>query len=301
MKRTEQELFDLVLKADEAAFAAGEDAKQRAWSVPLEVMRQIGYIAYVTAGPGVPVEWEVVRTSHARLYRPTDTAIGGVHLGAFMFRDVFAKITVPMVFGEVRIDPFQVTDLTPTQCQWLASRPGDYAMFVDQFVDLFDFGFGLFELGVHQPLTGDCRNLLGLAHFQLQAAAAVVTGAYDLRGATQSALIASELALKGGLAERGVSDAARKKLGHDLPALARRLADLEPRFDAARAVPALEALPAYVENRYAAVQPDRRETGRIVMTAQYVAAEVMRLFTARNFRSQTSGAPSRSWPPRGLG
>ncbi|WP_419320254.1 hypothetical protein ACN2C7_05165 [Caulobacter sp. ErkDOM-E] len=294
---TDQELFQLVLAADEEAFLAGDDPSDRSWKVPMTVMRQIGFESYIAGGPGTPPEFEKLRSLHAVLYRRTDTGIGGVHMGAFMFRDVFTKIEVPLIFGQVGIDPLKMTDLTPDQAHWLMTRPVDRAAFIDQFIDVFDFGYGLMELGRDRPVTSECRNMLGLAHFQLQAAAAVVTGAFDRRGAVQSALIACELALKGGLAAASVDEGVRRNLGHDLTALARLLGECEPGFEAARAVPAVQALPAYVHNRYASEQPDRRQTGRILMTAQYIAAEVMRSLSSRNFRADMQSMPARTWPP----
>lgn len=294
---SDQELLRLVIAADDEALAEGHDPSDRAWRVPQAVMGQIGFDSYVMAGLGTPPELEKLRAIHASLYRRSDTGVGGVHMGAFMFRDVFAKIEVPMIFGSVGIDPTTLTDLSPNQVQWLMSRPTDFAAFVDQFIDLFDFGYGLMEIGADRPVPVEARDLLGLAHFQLQAAAAVVSGAFDLRGAVQSALIGCELALKGGLAAAGGDEKARRKLGHDLPGLARWLGALEPGFEARRAVPALEALPAFVENRYATAQPDRRETGRILMTGQYIAGEVMRSLSPRNLRASLSPVTVRSWPP----
>ena len=298
MKVSEEQLFELLLEADDEAFLAGEDVKHRAWSAPQRVMSKLGYVSYVMAGVGMPAELDRLREMQKQLYRPHDTGVGGVHLGAFMFRDVFAKITVPIVYGRVGVDPFKVTDLNQLQWQWLRSRPADFNSFLDQFIDLFDFGFGLVELGHTRPVEEDCKTLLGLTHFQLQAAAAIVTGAYDFRGAVQSALVAVELALKAGLAAGGMREPKRRKLGHDLPALARTLADQETEMDGARVIGTANSLPAYVANRYAPDQPDRRETGRIVMAAQYIAAEVMRQLTDRDLRADMAPPVARSYPPR---
>jgi hypothetical protein len=294
---SDQELFQLVLAADEEAFLAGDDPSDRSWKVPMTVMRQIGFESYIAGGPGTPPEFEKLRSLHAVLYRRTDTGAGAVHMGAFMFRDVFTKIEVPMIFGQMGIDPLKMTDLTPDQAHWLMTRPADRAAFIDQFIDVFDFGYGLMELGHERPVNSECRNLLGLAHFQLQAAAAVVTGAFDRGGAVQSALIACELALKGGLAAAGVDERDRRIIGHNLTGLARLLGERERGFEAARAVPAVQALPAYVTNRYSPEQPDRRQTGSILMTAQYIAGEVMRSLSSRNFRAGMQSVPARTWPP----
>ena len=51
---TDQELFQLVLAADEEAFLAGDDPSDRAWKVPMTVMRQIGFESYIAGVPGPP-------------------------------------------------------------------------------------------------------------------------------------------------------------------------------------------------------------------------------------------------------
>jgi len=296
VKVSDQRLFDLLLEADEEAFLGGEDVKQRSWSAPQRVMSKLGYVSYVLAGVGVPAELSRLHEMQKQLYRPQDTGVGGVHLGTFMFRDVFAKITVPIGFGQVAIDPFKVTDLNEMQCRWLASRGADFGAFLDQFIDLFDFGYGLIELGHTRSVGEDCKSLLGLAHFQLQAAAAIVTGAYDFRGAIQCSLVATELVLKAGLAASGVAESKRRKFGHDLEALAHSLSRQEATMDSARVVATVTSFPDYVDNRYAAEQPGRRETGHIVMGAQYVGAEVMRQFTDRDLRSSITPSLVRSYP-----
>ncbi len=103
--------------------------------------------------------------------------------------------------------------------------------------------------------------------------------------------------MKGGLAANGSPQSALKGLGHDLPALAGELAKRETKLDGARVADTVRKFPKYVPNRYAPMQPDRRTTGHIVMGAQYVAGEVMRQLTDRDFRMAAKSYPLRSYPP----
>ena len=59
-----------------------------------------------------------------------------------------------------------------------------------------------------------------LAAFQLRAAAAALSVAFDSRGAVQSAILGAELALKGGLAAIGADEKTRRKHRHDLASAA---------------------------------------------------------------------------------
>ena len=291
------ELLAAILLADEEGLNAGEYPAQRTMTTIFRVMRKLGFEGYTFAGSGTDPLVDRIHDLIKQIYRPEDIAVGAMHLGVFMFRDVFARIVVPPGYGTCAVDPFRCTNLTETQLGWLARRQEDRNAFHDQFADIWDFGWGVQELGHARPVTPDCENFLDLARFHLQAAAAVVTGAFDLGGAVQSSLIAAELALKGGLAANGLSLSDLKSLGHDLPALATELAKHEAKLDGVRIATTVGKLPEYVPNRYSPAQPDRRTTGQIVMGAQYVAGEVIRQLTDRNFRAIAKNYPARSYPP----
>lgn len=288
------ELLALVLEADESALAKGDSPSQRAFNVVTEVAGKLFLEGAVLMGAGAPPQVLRIHELVKQLYRPEDIAAGGVHLGLFMFRDVYARLSVPVIMGEVRIDPLDHVDLSAIQKRWLQRRESDLRMLWDQFVDLFDFGYGLMEPKAKLPELSD--RFLGLAHFQLQAAAATLTGAYHRGGAVQSALLAIELMLKGVLAARGYDESRLRKLGHDLGQLAAQVATLESGFDADRVARTIAKFPPLVTNRYDASQPNRVEAGRIVMGAQYVAAESMRQLSDRNFRDGMDHLVPRSWP-----
>jgi hypothetical protein len=132
----------------------------------------------------------------------------------------------------------------------------------------------------------------------LEAAAATATTAYDFRGTVQCALLGGELALKAGLAGHGISDAelGSRALGHNLAALADRLAQFEPDFDVNRVKRVVAAFPDFVQSRYNTQPPDRIETGHILMGAQYIGSEVTRCFSDRDYRKDNPAAPPRTYP-----
>lgn len=179
----DEELMRLVMIADDECLEEGDSPKKRSLSTVARVMNKLGF-------DGQPLFTKDVNSiSHRaakmfeRLYRPEDIALGGIHMGAFMFRDIFVKVGVPLTFGTVRLEPFKQTNLNEAQKAWLQQRPNDLLSFYDQFTDILDFGFGLDDLTKSSSVDDDCKSFLELAHFQLQAAAAIVTGAYDFRGA----------------------------------------------------------------------------------------------------------------------
>jgi hypothetical protein len=95
----------------------------------------------------------------------------------------------------------------------------------------------------------------------------------------------------------GVNDKARRKHGQDLASAATAFSVTQPLFDLQRFLATVKRLLPYVKNRYSSSQPNRVETGHIVMGAQYLAAEVMRQITGYSIRSALTPAQQRVYPP----
>jgi len=297
VRPTDDELEFLAIEADTEGLALGEGPGQRSFSNVLRILGKLGIDGVVLTGERSPEIVKRVHRANNRLFRPIDMRIGGVHLGFFMFRDLFAKLSVPIVMGSPVVDFMTCLDLSDDQKMWLGSDAEAIARFKDQATDLFDFAFGYMEFGDTRSVPSRAKELIYRSHIQLEAAAATATSAYDYRGTLQSALIGAELALKAGLAVHGYSDEdLRRKIGHNLAKAATELGKLEPSFDADLVVRSTGNFPEFAQSRYTGAEPDRREMGHILMKAQYVASEVTRAFTDRNLRQTNSGSYPRSYP-----
>lgn len=293
---SDDELRELVHCADDEGMRAGEEPKQRSFLNVLRVLKALRIDGVPLVGENAP---SIVRRIHAAnncLFRPEDQRGGGVHLGAFLFRDLFCRVSVPIIFGSPNIDFFQMIDLSDYQKSWLSNSPENIARLTDQAVDLLDFGYGWMEFGHGRSLDPRGASLIFRSHVQLEAAAATATGAYDYRGTIQSALLGSELAIKAGLAAHGLTDGELKDFGHNPVRAAKKLAELETNFDLDRVLRVVKLFPDYVQSRYAGAEPDRKKTGHILMGAQYIASEVTRLFSDRNLRSHNPDLHTRSYP-----
>ena len=120
-KLADQELWDLILTLEDELLADGLGLKQRHLQLPARAMERLGYTNFAWSGHPEPVLLRRIRTLHQALYRTKDVAVGGLHGGAFMFRDIAVEIRVPWFFGTVPLNPFEHNDLTPQQREWLAS------------------------------------------------------------------------------------------------------------------------------------------------------------------------------------
>jgi hypothetical protein len=292
----DEQLLFLVGTTDKELFDAGMDIKRRDWEVQRAVMNKLGYISFVLAGAGAPKILKRIRSTFASIYRKQDIAMGG-HIGVFMYRDIFARIGVPRIFGEVQINPFEFVELTPIQLRIIETEPDQMDSYIDQFFDVADVQYGTEELLTRFATMELVVRFIGLSRLHLHSASAVLTGGYDHRGAVQAALLATELALKAGAAAQGLSEQEIKnRFGHRNIDTVDFIGASWPSFDLARVKRVTSAQPPYVPNRYSATQPDRREVGHLVMGAQYVVSEVVRQISDRDFRSGVTPPVARRYP-----
>ncbi len=283
----DQELWDLILTLEDELLADGLDLKQRHLHLPARAMERLGYTSFAWSGPPESVLLRRIRTLHQALYRTKDIAVGSLHGGAFMFRDIAVEIRVPWFFGTVPIHPFEHNDLTPQQREWLASDPGQVEAYVSTYCDIFDYSACLHSFidGYNKPPKA-ARDLLYLAAFQLQGAGATLCAAFDGRGAIQGSLVGAELALKAALAGNGASDVELRRYSHNLHNLVNAVSNIYSRFEVTSVNSRMRILPELVDNRYSAQQPSRVETGDIVMACQHIAGAVARALTDGSFRAR---------------
>jgi len=294
---SDTELLRALMAADDLHMAQGLEPSARSFINVGKALESFGIHA-VLMGFGAPPIVERTRELNDKLFTPKELRDGGMHLGAFLFRDMFCQLHAPIAFGECLIDFFKMVDLNDIQKAWLAETPDALACFVDQAADILDFGYGWTEFGHGRQIEARATDLIWRSHVQLEAAAATATSACDFRGTVQSALLGAELALKAGLTAHGVTDKelGSRAIGHNLSAAAERLGEFEPLLDVARIQRVASRMPNFVDSRYNAPPLGRVETGHILMGAQYIASEVTRRFSDRDCRTDSASAVPRAYP-----
>lgn len=290
------DLLDALARADDEGIALGEEPSARSLLNVGRALRELGYGTITLAGRNVPPIVKRAQELNRQLFVPKEIQTGGIHLGAFLFRDMFCRLYAPVMFGSPRVDFWAMLDLSDLQKRWISGSPETLDRFTDQSADILDFGYGTLEFGHGKQLDPRGADLIWRAHAQLEAAAATATSAYDYRGTVQSALLGTELALKAGLASLGISDPDLKNMGHNLEMLAARLGASVADFDTARVLRVVRTFPHFVQSRYNLPAPGRVETGHILMGAQFVASEVTRRFSDRDVRKTDPSLPARAYP-----
>jgi hypothetical protein len=230
------------------ALSEGRSPKQRDMATVSKVMRRLGYASFVMAGSGTPPIVERILAIHRSLYRPSDLAVGGIHGGIFMFRDVFARISIPFGYGQMSVDPFQLTDLSESQLRWLGSRPQDMAVFWTSSSIFSILLAPSADWGLQDAPSGSSGDI-STRFIPVAGGICRVERGLRFSRSRPSCLIGAELSLKAGLAAQGASEEARRKHGHDLASAAKAFSTGSPAFDLDRVLRTVGRLPQYVENR----------------------------------------------------
>lgn len=241
--------------------------------------------------------WEPLMESYRKLYPSGDFSIPPMLSGGVAIRDQMYPVRIPVGFGTFSIDPLKLIEIPQPELE-LAFRH-----FPDQgwrafygACDALDFAYGVDDLlsgGTPKP------DLFANARSNVAATTRILAGDVDVDAAVQSACLSAELALKGGLAHLGLDERALKDLSHNLPRLAAKLVELAPGPSDARLLAAVQKFPNYVGARYAAHGLTRVQLMDLAMRAQYVAADVVRRITDRNFGGEMEArndTPSRAEP-----
>ena len=290
---TPDEILALVSETEDELYAQGVPPRARSLKLPGLVMNKLGYEKVVIMGPSQPRLVRHIKAMHDQFFRPHDLAIGGVHGGVFVFRGIVGRIHMPIAFGTVSINPFHFSDFSEFQLNWICNTQKGQDDYLAAFCDIWDFGGGLGPIDGYRQPPGDSLAYFDRAAFQLQGAGAALIAAFDSRGAVQSALLAAELALKGGLLAKGEPEnTLAKTYGHDLLKASKALNAHVSGFDLPRVETAIAILPKLVSNRYAKDQPEVMETGDIVMACQFIAAEAMRAVSGGRFMDRIKPADS---------
>jgi len=289
---TENDLFDVVIGVDSELITKGVEPFAR----PLRACQVIADRMGRSFALGGGVEDPLVKAVHAvyrQLYRQADLVTPPMHVGAFMFRDVFFPLRIPVIYGAPRSNPVElIGEMSDLQKRWLFDDKQVGLMYFDQFIDVFDFTYGLDDASKLKGCEEDTLEFWCLAKQQLEGAAATLLGSIDKYTVIQNSLIAIELLLKGALIARGVPKSEVREKGHKLGVLALMLIDKEPGMNGALLKNVVGTMPQLVERRYQAKDYSRTQLGNILMMAQFVAGEVLRQHSDRDVRKAFSVDPT---------
>lgn len=294
----EIDLMKLVIEVDDELIKEGSEPFQRPPVAYMKIAQRLQprSSSILQSDP----LFNAINRIYSELYRPSDLHMPPMHIGAFMFRDVFFPLRIPVICGSPAINPVDfLTDVPEIQKRWLFNDQQSGSTFFDQVIDLMDFVYGLDDLEKIGQLPDKTIEWWYLAKQQLEAAAATVLGSFNKYAVVQNCCISAELLLKGALMAKGINEktlASKKQgYGHNLENLVDKTAGHLPNFDRETALLVVKQLPDYVESRYEAKDFSRLNLGSFLMNTQFISGEILRQFSDRNFRSDFTATPDDNW------
>ncbi|NET02519.1 MAG: hypothetical protein F6K61_18565 [Sphaerospermopsis sp. SIO1G1] len=294
----EIDLMKLVIEVDDELIQKGLEPFQRRQATYLIIAQRLN------PGSSVILEHDLlfnaVNQIYKELYRLTDLVMPPIHIGAFMFRDVFFPLHIPLIYGSPAINPVDfLIDVPDIQKQWLFNDQQTGLTFFDQVIDLIDFTYGLDDLEKMKKLPDKTVEFWYLAKQQMEAAAATLLGSFNKYAVIQNCCIATELLLKGTLIAKGIDEktlADRKQgYGHNLGNLVNKTADNLPNINKEILLFVVQQLPDYVQSRYQAQNFSRLDIGKFLMNTQYISGEILRQFSNRNCRADFTVISNGNW------
>lgn len=286
---SDHELSKRILELDDELIENGCPPCQRRSVVELKLSEELR-VSYIIGKDYSPPHVELIDKHFTTYYRKDDLIVPPMHVGAFLFRDIFFPIRIPVVYGKAPINPASfLCQATSSQLELIFGNEASCTTFYDQFIDLFDFSYGLDDLNCENQVKARALELWRLSKWQLEAAAAISLGSFAKEAITQNCCIAVELLLKGAIWQEGIvtdeKDLGNKKeYSHNLPSMARKVGCANNNINSEVLEHVAGEMPRYIKSRYYFEGKSRSELGRLLMLAQLLSGEVLRCYSERNLR-----------------
>lgn len=282
------ELSERILALDNELIDQGFEPWQRQIHIELKLSQEL-QISYIVSERHEPHHVKLIRQHFATYYRREDLFMPPLHVGAFLFRDLFFPIRIPIIWGSPVIDLRKfLCQATESQVKLVFGERLSTLTFCDQALDLLDFVYGLDDLGKQDRIHSRTVEWWHLAKQQLEAAAATTLGSFTKYAIVQNCCVSAELLLKGALLQEGVSEDllsnTKKGYGHNLESIASKLCKIRHEINSQLVLAVASRMPSYVETRYNDIGLTRVQLGYLLMNAQFLAGEILRCYSDRNFR-----------------
>jgi hypothetical protein len=288
----DDELSERILALDNELIDLGFEPWQRQINIESKLSQEL-QISYIVSERYEPHHVKLIRQHFATYYRREDLFMPPLHVGAYLFRDLFFPIRIPIIVGSPAIDLRKfLCQATESQMMLVFGERISTLTFCDQAFDLLDFVYGLDDLGKQDRIHSRTVEWWHLAKQQLEAAAATTLGSFTKYAIVQNCCVSAELLLKGALLQEGISEDllsnTKKGYGHNLESIASKVCKIRDEINSQLVLDVASRMPNYVETRYNDIGLTRVQLGHLLMNTQFLAGEILRCYSDRNFRL---GAP----------
>lgn len=246
-------------------------------------------------GVGGNPEVQAITDAYAAVLPEAEETWPGMGIGLAASVDRVRKVVAPVVFGNGGgpLDVWKTLGFqTPQEWQdWCREDRIIAAESHFALADLFDFTYGVDDVRGGKP---GAQTLWHMAASNLADAANALPTTFTVDSMIQPICMVAELSIKAALVFNGASPSDFKGAkGHDLAALAERMATEMPHRDDPLVKAVIAKLPPYVKSRYEPAGLTRLEVVRLALAVQFVAASSVRRISQRDLAARMESAP---WP-----
>ncbi len=217
---------------------------------------------------------------------PSAHKIGSIFTGVYFYDGHCWRVSVPLAYGSVRLEPgTSLVEMPETIIAKLRRESPVWVDFLSVWADCIDYAFGREDMFATER-DGFAKQLFTSANQQLDATVSLLLEKFPNPKAMESARLATEIFLKSFIGfHRGITEQQAKEISHDLDRALRECLTIRPASELAGIGPKLAEFPS-MGARYSAKQYQRRELWFAYGTAQFVGSALARSLTDRNMRKQ---------------
>lgn len=228
-----------------------------------------------------------LREAYDRLYPDGDFGTPPMLEGGVGFRDQVFPVRANIAYGTVSIDPKKCIEISDDSLLKIwRNYPEQVWRSYYVVADVWDFAYGVSDIhGCDEAVA-----LLGNAHGHVTSAARALQAKGDGAAAVQSACLVAELAMKGVLAHKGMSEPDRRRLNHRLPDMVEKIIAIasSPNDEHLRA--SAQSFPNFIDSRYQHHGMNKVDLINLMHSSQFIAAEAVRRVTNRNLAAQMNAS-----------
>ncbi len=218
---------------------------------------------------------------------PGADQIGTLFTGSYFYDAHFWPVSIPIGYGNVKLDAFQSLETMPDPVKIELSRdPEELRTYVLYWIDCLDYAYGYDDVRKFAKLSPRALALLKNADHEFRGAVELVNDLRPNPRAAFNARMATELFAKALLVEKAdYSDNALKEVSHNLD----KLFEHAEKICAAEEITIVRRLVSLfppVDARYFGDDLEPAAVGNTLSTCQMAATTVIRQFTDRDSRAQ---------------
>lgn len=297
-----EELFAALLQADEELYNQGMGPFRRAREVITLAREKLGFGKTVALGPFQPDD-EItsrIRDAYTSIYGGANTRRSFGH-GVIEFRGAPYLVNVPIIFGTIKVEPFEHSELSNVQKHLIQNDRQLFERSIFQIGDAFDalMGFSNAVSNLHSDAAKRpySAQLVSEARKNFLSACTLAVHGLDFRECFLSTFIALELCIKSALSNEGWTDEQLRKIGHEPDRLISALENSNLQIDLSRTRSVLSGLPDFVNTRYGLEEISEGKSIEFLIGTQFVTAELMRHHLTRPLLSSLGKEFTRPFPP----